>query len=86
MGGETFSSEDANSWGLVTELVPASQVHGVAMQRAVQLADKPICSIVAIKDWLYPRALVHQRIDDEIGTINTMLSARRSLPRGDKST
>lgn len=78
LGGEPFSSEDAERWGLVTELAPAEALEAWVLDRAAALGAKDPAVCQRIKAWLAAdRAAVHQRIDEEVAAINQALPARK---------
>lgn len=79
LGGEPFSSEDAERWGLVTELAPAEALQARVLARAALLGAKDPVAYQRTKAWLAPDpARVHQRIDEELAAINQALLARQS--------
>jgi len=78
LGGESFSSEQACAWGLVTELVPAPELPAAAMKRANDLARKDAAIVGLIKEWMTPREAIHRRIDEEVEAINGALRKRQA--------
>ncbi len=47
--GETFGADDALRLGLANAIVPAQELHGVALERAGRLAAKPRAAIAATR-------------------------------------
>ncbi len=47
--GETFGADDALRLGLANAIVPANELHGVALERAGRLAAKPRAAIAATR-------------------------------------
>lgn len=80
LGGERFSGEDAERWGLVTELAPAPALQARVLERARLLGAKDADAYQRIKSWLVNPGPVHERIDEEIAAINNALERRRAQP------
>jgi len=78
LGGEAFSSEDAERWGLVTELAPLEALEARVLERAAALGAKDPAAFQRIKTMLAEADAVHRRIDDEVDAINQALQARKS--------
>jgi enoyl-CoA hydratase/carnithine racemase len=79
LGGEAFSSEDAERWGLVTELVSLDVLQARVLDRAAALGAKDSVAFQRIKTMLAEADAVHRRIDDEVDAINQALQARKSV-------
>lgn len=77
LGGEPFRSEDAERWGLVSELVDADALQLRALQRAQALAEKDPETYQRIKGWLLPGGGIYQRIEEETEAINRAVLQRR---------
>lgn len=78
LGGEAFSSEDAEHWGLVTELAALDVLEARVLDRAAALGAKDPAAFQRIKAMLAEADAVHRRIDDEVDAINQALRASKS--------
>ncbi len=76
LGGEKFTGAQAAEWGLVSELVSASDVANAAARRAEFLAAKDPLMLRQIKNWLQPADRLHPRIDEEVRVINAAVLRR----------
>lgn len=83
LGGEAFSSEDAERWGLVTELVSPDVLQARVLDRAAALGAKDPVTFQRIRAMLGETDAVHRRIDDEIDAINQALQARKPMSSTD---
>jgi enoyl-CoA hydratase/carnithine racemase len=64
--GEVFGTEEALQLGLVNAIVPANELHGVALERAGRLAAKPRAAIAATRRLMRGDALeIQVRIAEE---------------------
>ena len=79
LSGEAFSSEDAERWGLVTELVAPDGLQARVLERAGALGAKDSVTFQRIKAMLGEADAVHRCIDDEVDAINQALQARKPM-------
>jgi enoyl-CoA hydratase/carnithine racemase len=77
LGGEPFTAEAAERWGLVTEISAVEDLPGAVLERARLLGAKDPAVYGRIKAWLTPIDAVRQRIDEEVAAINDALVARK---------
>ena len=64
--GEAFGAEDAVRLGLANAIVPANELHGVALERAGRLAAKPRAAIAATRRLMRGDAQeIQARIEEE---------------------
>ncbi len=73
--GEPFKAEQALEMGLVTRIVPPTEVNALAQQQAKKLAAKPLSSLVVTKRLMKKgqAALVQQQMSDEATDFGRML-------------
>ena len=73
--GEPFKAEQALEMGLVTRIVPPTEVNALAQQQAKKLAAKPLSSLVVTKRLMKKgqAALVQQQMSDEAADFGRML-------------
>ncbi|MES2424501.1 MAG: enoyl-CoA hydratase [Pseudomonadota bacterium] len=73
--GEPFKAEQALEMGLVTRIVPPTEVNALAQQQAKKLAAKPLSSLVITKRLMKQgqAALVQQQMSDEAADFGRML-------------
>ncbi|KWR77787.1 enoyl-CoA hydratase-related protein [Cupriavidus sp. IDO] len=85
LGGEIFTSEAAERWGLVTELSTAEDLSERTLERARALGAKDFGTYQRIKSWLTCAEDVHERIEAEIVEINRAIVELRMQGKGVKS-
>jgi enoyl-CoA hydratase/carnithine racemase len=74
--GETFGADDALRLGLANAIVPANELHGVALERAGRLAAKPRAAIAATRRLMRGDAQeIQARIAEEARLFATALQS-----------
>jgi enoyl-CoA hydratase/carnithine racemase len=79
LGGEPFRGEDAERWGLVSELAEPDDLAHRVLQRAEVLAQKDPQTLLRIKAWMVPGAEANRRIDEEVDAINQAVNRQRKV-------
>jgi len=74
--GEPFMAEAALEMGLVTRIVPPTEVNALAQRQALKLATKPLSSLLETKRLMKKgnAAMVAERIAEEGATFGRMLT------------